>query len=139
MLDIVYDGARRRVEPYSLVFKRRGDGHVGEYFYVWQREGGSGQGIRSLIPEKVQSVSTTEEKFEPRYPVELAKSGEGRVGYFGSPFGRRRSGTRSSEYRYRVRCSYCGKIFPRKRMSTKLNPHKDGYGNRCPGRVGTLV
>ena len=86
-------------------------------------------------------MTATDEQFAPRFPIELTKSAEGRVGTFARPFSRRSRSRRaqSGEYRYRVRCSYCGKVFPRKRMSTKLNPHKDGYGNRCPGRVGFLV
>jgi hypothetical protein len=133
-------GIPRRVEPYSLVFKRRQDGAVLEYFYAWDRVGGcSGPGIKAFIPERVEGISPTGEQFEPRFPIELTKSGEGRVGYFARPFGRRPSRARRSEYRYRVRCHYCGKVFPRKQQSTKLNPHKDGYGNRCPGRTGSLV
>jgi predicted nucleotidyltransferase component of viral defense system len=140
LLDIVYGGITRRVEPYSLVFKRRQDGAVLEYFYAWDRVGGrSGPGIKAFIPERVQAVSATEEQFDPRFPIELTKSAEGRVGYFARPFARRRSPARRGEYRYRVRCPYCGKIFPRKRPTTKLNPHKDGYRNRCPGRIGSLL
>lgn len=85
VLRLVYDGYERLVEPYSLTFKRRQDGVGREYFYAWDRSGGSsGQvGIKSFLAEKVQSVSLTEETFEPRYPVELSK---GDAGYFGRPY-----------------------------------------------------
>ena len=38
-----------------------------------------------------------------------------------------------------IECPYCGKKFRRSRPSTRLNPHKDAYGNRCFGRVGFQV
>jgi hypothetical protein len=41
--------------------------------------------------------------------------------------------------RYTVACPVCAKRFRRKTYSTKLNPHKDQYGNRCFGRIGYLV
>ncbi len=92
LLNIVYGGVPRRIEPYSLVFKRRQDGSVLEYFYAWDRVGGrSGPGIKAFVPERVQAVSTTEEQFEPRFPIELTKSADGSVGYFARPFVRRRS------------------------------------------------
>ena len=151
LLRLVYDGYERLVEPYSLTFKRRQDGVGREYFYAWDRTGGSsGQvGIKSFFSEKVQSVSLTEETFEPRFPIELTK---GDVGYFGRPFksqispsfGRSVSPSRrqvSAGYgiSYTVECPYCGKRFKRNSYDTKLNEHKDKYGNRCFGRVGHMV
>ena len=92
------DGVRREVEPYSLVYKQRQDGHREEYFYVWDRTGGrtSGPGIKTLVNHKVRDLEVTSERFEPRYPIELAKAGEqlGR-GYFGGTFG----GVRSAGFR----------------------------------------
>ena len=148
MLSVAYHGVNRTVEPYALVFKRRKDGLVREYFYAWDRVGGaSGPGIKTFFPEDIQSLALTDEVFAPQYPIELTKDGGLSSATFARPFA---SGPRapayprirrasSTEYRYRVRCSYCGKIFPRKTMNTRLNQHKDGYGNRCHGRVGTLV
>jgi len=40
---------------------------------------------------------------------------------------------------YTVRCPYCDKKFKRDKFDTRLNEHKDRYGNRCYGRVGTIV
>lgn len=152
LLRFVYDGYERYVEPYSLTYKRRRDGVAREYFYAWDRSGGSsGQvGIKSFLAEKVQSVSLTEDGFEPRYPIELAK-GDG--AYFGRPyFGsspspplvsstRSPRRQRSSSYgmNYTVECPYCGKRFKRNSYDTKLNKHKDKYGNSCFGRVGHMV
>jgi len=101
--------------------------------------------IKSYIADKVHSVAIAEETFEPRFPVELTKSG----GYFGKPyfsgadvgtFTSRRVTTRSAfAMEYTVECPYCNKRFKRSKYNTKLNEHKDRYGNRCYGRVGYMV
>ena len=147
LLRFVYDGLQRTVEPYALVFKRRRDGVAREYFYAWDLTGGrSGEvGIKSYIADKVQSVSLAEGTFEPRFPIELAKSG----GYFGKTdfsganvgtFPSRRAPARSGfSVEYTVECPYCNKRFKRSKYDTKLNEHKDRYGNRCYGRVGYMV
>lgn len=77
LLRITYDGLERLVEPYSLSFKWKKDGRGQEYLYVWDRTGGrSGPGVKSLFNWKVQNLATTDIKFEPRFEIELAKSGE---------------------------------------------------------------
>ncbi len=152
LLRLVYDDYERVVEPYSLSFKRRRDGVGQEYFYAWDRSGGSsGQvSIKSFLAEKVQSIALTEETFEPQFPIELAK-GDG--GYFGRPFSSvtsprsilksadspRRQRTSGYGMEYTLECSYCGKRFKRTSYDTKLNEHKDKYGNRCFGRIGHMV
>lgn len=139
---IMYDGYARLVEPYAIAFKRRKDGFGQEYFYAWDRTGGqSGHiGIKSFFPDKVISAQITDETFEPRYPIEMAKAG---IGHFStSSFGSGRSSlARSTSYGpvHVVQCSYCGKRFRRKTRSTRLNPHKDRHGNRCLGRSGQLI
>ncbi|MBI2219980.1 MAG: nucleotidyl transferase AbiEii/AbiGii toxin family protein [Acidobacteria bacterium] len=148
LLRVAYDGHVRVVEPYSLRYKRRKDGHAEEYLYVWDRTGGraSGPGLKTFLNGKIQSIQVTDETFEPRYPVELSKAGEyGPNSYFSKPFGGS-SGTRRVRiaplrhgWRYTVECSYCGRKFKRMRRSTRLNPHKDGYGNDCYGRNGYVV
>ena len=157
MLRLTYDGVERLVEPYELAFKIRKDGVAREYFYAYDTVGGrsSGPGIKTFVPDKVQSIANTDLKFEPRFPVEIAKAGgaetvsrfegKGRLSTFalGAPrkISPKGSPVRSLSYglEYRVQCSYCGKTFKRTKMETKLNPHKDKYGNRCYGRVGFLV
>jgi hypothetical protein len=65
------------VEPYSLKYMRARDGGEHEYFYVYNRSGGSSPpGIRSLLPRGLTSVENTTEKFDPRSPIELCKAGE---------------------------------------------------------------
>jgi hypothetical protein len=147
MLRLLYDGHDRLVEPYSLAYKRRRDGVAREYFYAWDTTGGrSGQtGIKSFIADKVQSLTMTEQTFEPRYPIELVKG----PGYFGKQdFTRRTAPTiatrrsQSSFYgsqSYTVECPYCGKRFRRTTYDVQLNPHKDKYGNNCYGRMGHIV
>jgi predicted nucleotidyltransferase component of viral defense system len=150
LLAVTYDGVRRLVEPYSLTYKIRKDGVAREYFYVYDRVGGSsGPGIKAFVPSSVQRIENTDETFEPRYPVELAKAGEGREHFEGRPgprayFAVTRPKTprrvhRSSGHRYRVRCSVCGKIFYRDTYTTRLNPHTDKYGNKCYGRMGSMI
>jgi predicted nucleotidyltransferase component of viral defense system len=148
LLRFVYDGLERRVEPYALAFKRRRDGVAREYFYAWDLTGGrSGEvGMKSYTADKVQSVEIAEQTFEPRFPIELAKSG----GYFGKQyfsgpgvgtFASRRAPRRSTGFsmEYTVECPYCNKRFKRAKYDTRLNEHKDRYGNSCYGRVGYMV
>jgi predicted nucleotidyltransferase component of viral defense system len=149
LLQLAYNGSVRLVEPYALAYKiRRSDGLGQEYFYAYDVTGGhSGPGIKSFVRSGINGIANTEIKFTPRYVIELAKAaGRDHVGYFGSPFGARgasRSYRRPTRPRtgpvYEVKCSYCGKTFTRKTSSTRLNQHKDGYGNRCVGRVGYRV
>lgn len=149
LLRLIYDGVPRNVEPYSLTYKQRKDGHWEEYFYVWDRTGGrqSGPGIKALLNRKISHLEVTEERFEPRYPIELGKAGEllG-SGYFGgsgfvggSP---RFSGLRTTlrhGWRYTIECSYCSRRFKRMTRNTILKHHNDQYGNECFGRRGVVV
>jgi predicted nucleotidyltransferase component of viral defense system len=149
LLQLTYDSVTRVVEPYSLAYKRRTDGHREEYLYVYDRTGGrsSGPGIKSMFNHKIQDLRVLEEQFEPRYPIELAKAGEeaGR-GYFGGSFG---SGRRAVPrvriarlrhgWQYTIECSYCSRRFKRMRRDIVLKPHKDEYENACFGRRGVIV
>jgi predicted nucleotidyltransferase component of viral defense system len=145
MLDMTYDGQRRLVEPYSLVFKRRRDGFGQEYFYAVDTTGGrsTGPGLKTFLHSKIQALSIAEQSFEPRLPVELGKAGEfaGKTYFGGGVFhsGTVRFSRPNSRPIHLVECSYCGKRFPRKRYSTRLRPHKDQHGNRCYGRSGYIA
>jgi hypothetical protein len=149
LLEIVYDNRRRVVEPYALTFKTRKSDRFGqEYFFAYDRTGGqsSGPGIKTFLHTKITDIRTTNEPFEPRFPVELSKAGEfGGKTYFGSPFpsvvATRRSMLRRRTTRriYDVECSYCGRRFPRAKYSTRLRMHKDKYGNQCYGRSGYIA
>ena len=142
LLEVVYDGIKRIVEPYSLVYKIRRDGYGQEYFYVHDRTGGrgSGPGIKAFVNTKIDFIEVMTENFTPRYPVELSKAGEfGNNIYFESPPRRTFSARSLTETKYTVECIYCGKRFQRSTYNTRLNKHKDRYGNLCYGRVGFIV
>jgi predicted nucleotidyltransferase component of viral defense system len=144
LLRLTYDGIPRLVEPYSLAFKRRKDGVAQEYLYVWDRTGGrSGPGTKALLNGKVQSIEVTEETYEPRFPVRITKAGDSTAaGTFAAqsrPRIRRSRGRAYDGPRYIVECNYCGKEFRRKKRSTRMNKHKDAYGNECYGRSGFIV
>lgn len=159
LMEVVYDGVRRVVEPYSLVYKTRKDGVSSEYFYVYDRTGGrsSGPSIKSFLHAKIGALKLLDKEFEPRYEVELSKAGEPvKNSYFGTPFSGRlgiRTGSFSTAKprrrrrqvssiptgpTYIIGCPYCNKTFRRKKNDTRLNKHKDKYGNPCYGRSGYL-
>jgi hypothetical protein len=155
LLNVTYSGVPRKVEPYSIAYKVRKDGVAMEYFYGYDRTGGSsGPGIKTFVASGVEHIENTDEKFEPRFPVEITKAGEisGSM-YFEAqsgprslltgglpprPRSRRRSAS-TTDYRYTVQCPVCGKRFRRKKYSVRLKAHKDKYGNRCIGRTGHMV
>jgi len=154
LMSVTYDGIARIVEPYSLVYKRRKDGHGEEYFYVWDRTGGrqSGVGLKTFLNSRIQDIRVLDEKFEPQFGVELAKAGEpAGTGYFSRPGfgGSRTRAARSSASRttrkprsgmiYILECGYCGKRFQRSEYTTQLNEHKDKSGSKCFGRFGMIV
>jgi predicted nucleotidyltransferase component of viral defense system len=140
LLRLTYDGVRRDVEPYSLVFKRRKDGYGQEYFYVYDRTGGHrNPGIKALLNPKIRDLEILPETFTPRYPVELSKAGEHLgAGYFARPFGGGRRRVRTG-WIYTIQCNYCSRTFKRREANTVLKEHKDSYGNLCYGRVGYVV
>lgn len=150
LIGLTYDNVTREVEPYSLSFMRRKDGVAREYFWAYDRTGGrrSGPGMKMFVNERVQRLEVLEQQFEPQYEISLAKAGDrapsGELArqFKSGPRGTRVSTSRRLDRRvavYAVVCPYCGKRFPRLRPSTKLNKHSDGYGNRCPGRVGHMA
>lgn len=148
LLRLGYHGSVRLVEPYALAYKVRKDGLAREYFYGYDTTGGnSGPGIKTFVHSDIAGLANTDIKFEPRFPLELAKApGRASASYFSSPFSsrsfrapRRRPTRPANTRQYKVQCSYCGKTFTRSTPNTRLNEHKDGYGNRCPGRVGYRI
>jgi len=150
VLRMVYDGLERHIEPYSLAYKIRKDGVGREYFYGWDRTGGRSGNftIKMYTADKVQSIDLTDETFEPRFPIELSRAGElsGQT-YFGKPFSnttpfripRLRKIRSFSGLSYTIQCPICLKKFKRSSYDTKLNKHKDNFGNQCYGSYGYLV
>jgi predicted nucleotidyltransferase component of viral defense system len=148
LLELRYHGVTRLVEPYALTFKRRKDGGAREYFYAYDRTGGrtSGPSIKTFVATDIETLRLTDATFEPQFEIELAKAGDADTAdYFKGTPGRRRLISRprrptfGATTTYVIECSYCGKHFRRKRLSLRLNPHKDQYGNPCYGRIGHQV
>lgn len=151
LLKVRYHGVERLMEPYSLTFKRRKSDGVGhEYFYAYDQTGGNSRpGIKALFAHDVQSLEVTDQSFEPRFEIQLAKAGDSsQSGYFsGTPGPRRSTGVgrrttsraTSTGPKQVIQCSYCGKQFVRKSASRSMNKHKDPYGNQCFGRTGFWV
>ena len=77
LLKLRYDSITRLVEPYELAFKIRKDGVAREYFYAYDTTGGrsSGPGLKTFISGKIQSIEKTDQKYQPRFPIELSKAG----------------------------------------------------------------
>ena len=142
LLRLDYGGRSRLVEPYSLTFKVRKNGVGREYFYGFDQTGGqsSGPGIKAFVADKVDRVEVTDITFEPQWEFELRKSGGAETARRFTSRQRASSAgrARSTDYRFEVECPYCGRMFKRKRRNPKLNPHQDGYGNRCRGKLGQL-
>lgn len=148
LLALTYQGITRKVEPYSLVFKtRKSDGVGQEYLFVYDRSGGrsSGPGMKSLLHGNVGHIEVLDERFEPRYEVNLAKAGDAnqtgiftgsrRAGYGYASSSR--PGTRARKpLNYAVYCPRCGRTFRRSTPSMRLSKHNNDWGTPCHNRVG---
>jgi hypothetical protein len=74
MVEMIYDGYTRLVEPYKLeYYVRRSDGHGSEYFWGWDTSGGkSGKvGIKQFFCHKIASATESARTYVPRFPVQL--------------------------------------------------------------------
>ena len=74
MIQMVYSGYKRLVEPYRLeYYVRKRDGVGKEYFWGWDTTGGrSGKaGIKMFFCDKIESAVLTGKSYIPRYPVEI--------------------------------------------------------------------
>lgn len=160
LMRLTYHGVERIIEPYSLAYKQAKGKPAREYFYAYDTTGGQSRGpsIKAFLNTDVEALSLTDDKFEPRYEIELSKAGEdARNAYFGrdfsagragvtAPFGRTRirrmpktKAFRGYEPTYKLQCPYCQKTFTRKTQSLDLNEHKSPDGYRCGGRRGFRV
>jgi predicted nucleotidyltransferase component of viral defense system len=74
MVDMVYGGFRRLVEPYKLeYYVRQSDGQGSEYFWGFDTSGGKSRhvGIKRFFCDKIASATESSVAYAPRYPVEL--------------------------------------------------------------------
>lgn len=149
LLKMRYNGSDRIVEPYSLKYMLRKDGNQREYFYGYNCTGGSGTGIRCFVAENVQSIENTEEKFTPRFLIELCKAGERPQNPFlfdpnrpARPPKKRSVFSSSRKFsgpKYVYQCNYCGKRFTKSINNGTLNAHKDKNGYPCSSRHGYYI
>lgn len=144
LLKIRYKGDERIVEPYALKYMQKKDGQQREYLYVFNRSGGNRvPGIRTLVPENFQSIEATDEKFEPKYPIELSKAGEIPENRYlfdpNKPLKASRSRLTPYRIKYIYQCAVCGKRFTKTKMNATLGLHKNKSGFRCGGTRGVYL
>lgn len=151
LMRLVYKGEARVIEPYSISYKERKDGGGGEYFYAYDRSGGtSGPSIKGFIPEKIESLEELDEVFVPRHEIEVAKAGDmpkdphfhcrpgnGFIPGFGIA-GKIVRTVRTTP-KYRFRCTVCGKTFVRNSQNSTLKAHKSKSGYPCYGNYGRYI
>lgn len=160
LMRLTYDGHERTIEPYALKYLTRKDGVAREYFYAYDRTGGSsGQcSIKSFVADRVQSLVELDEPYEPRCEIEVSQAGEmpdnphfkGRpqstffpgFGFTRAPRGSRSPSTRRSPVnapKHRFRCPLCNKTFVRSEYDATLKPHKHPSGFQCAGSFGVYL
>jgi predicted nucleotidyltransferase component of viral defense system len=156
LLKVRYQGYDRIVEPYSLKYLEKKNGEAREYFYVYNCSGGkSAPNIRSFLPEPLELIENTEDKFTPRVQIELSKAGEmpenpylfdpnkpakaPRPRSIRSTISRPRRQRFSSSLKYKFKCSVCGKQFTRSTNNSSLRPHKGKGGYQCYGTYGVYI
>ncbi len=141
-VNLYYQNKYCLIEPYSL--RRTNEGNI--ILYALRHES---KEWRSYRVDRIQGAEITETPFIPEHAIELtslgpisipktARRSDGRKAFNSSI---RQSGFKSPSLgpKYIIECSYCGKKFSRKKMDTRLNPHKDKSGYPCSGRIGYLV
>ena len=149
MVEFVYNGERRLVEPYSL--RRAGTGNI--LLYAWEVAKNQ---IKAFNTSKLINLRATTAPFKPRYRIEFTASGPlaarpmpvrpSRVSEFRSTVRPRtvRSATRRAGQHsglvYVYQCPLCSKKFEHATADPTLRAHKlpGGYG-QCPSRRGYLV
>jgi len=141
-VNLYYQNKYRLIEPYSL--RRTSQGNI--ILYALRHES---KEWRSYRVDRIQGAEITEISFIPEHAVELTPAGtisipriarrsHGRDA-FKSSIHHSGFGTQNMGPKYVIECPYCGKKFNRKRIDTRLNPHKDKNGYPCSGRSGYLV
>ncbi len=155
LMTLRYQGYDRIVEPYSLKYLEKKSGEAREYFYAYNRSGGKSKpDMRSFLPEPVESIENTEEKFTPQFQIEVSKAGEMPENPYlfdpdrpvkaprprvRSTISRPHRQRLSSSLKYIFNCSVCGKRFTRSSHDSALRPHKGKGGYQCYGTYGIYV
>ena len=145
-VDLEYRRSVRRIEPYSL--RRTRDGNI----ILHATRAADGE-HRSYRVDYIEGARTTGQSFIPRFAIELSPQGPAVIPPTAARSEGRETGSRRARLgwgmpgsavwtggpRYIYECAYCGKRFTRKKRASRLNPHKDKSGIRCPGRAAVLV
>lgn len=136
-IKLEYKDKVRVVEPLSFRINTKTGNRL---FYGHERDAGH---PKAYSISKIQTVEITNVPYIEKYPVEISSTG-----FISMPPIRSSTRTKSSSSfigrpsystTYKIMCPMCQKIFSRKRMSdTKLNKHKNQYGQICSGRQGYL-
>ncbi|HYB73108.1 MAG TPA: nucleotidyl transferase AbiEii/AbiGii toxin family protein [Candidatus Sulfotelmatobacter sp.] len=142
LLEFIYDGTRRLVEPYSL--RQAATGNL--LLYAWEQ---GGTHIKAFNIAKMADVRPTTTPFQPRYRIEFTPGGPITAPPTSSP-----PRLTSRPYRaprppgrslpgygptYVFECVLCSKKFRRSANDPRLRKHKSNDGWDCPGRHGYLV
>ncbi len=139
-VNLSYKNSYRLIEPYSLRKTRAGN------ILLSALRHDSGE-YRNYRIDRIQDAEVTNETFILKYTIELTPSSPisaprlTRTSSGLSNSGSTGLRNRKSSFgpTYVIECSYCGKKFNRKKMNTRLNPHKDKSGYPCSGRNGYHV
>lgn len=149
LVELVYQGSTRRIEPYSL--RRTQDGNI--VLHAIRADNGE---HRSYRLDRIQGARITNQSFTPRYEIELTPRGPAPVAptvaratgrSFSAPVQRRTATTRASRSKshgfgqpvHIYQCPMCNKKFRRSSYDSQLNPHKNDWGQPCSGRTGYFV
>ena len=148
LVELGYQGSRRRIEPYSL--RRSREGNVTLEAHNVERDE-----HRSYRVDRIESARVTNDTFVPRYAIELTPAGPvsvapratraspASIGGIATPRQRAVRSLRRQSVdwgpKYVFECTACGRKFTKKRMDPQLNPHKGKDGYPCYGRYGMHV
>lgn len=138
LVELVYDGSTRLVEPYSLRRTRAGN-------LVLHAERADGGGHRAYRVDRMQGLRATTTPFRPRFPIEFSAHGplhappqyrQIRTSPMGVPTP---SPRRVSTREYLYVCSRCSREFVHTTRNARLRPHNDSNGYPCRGRSGRYI
>lgn len=127
-LEIGYNNKVRLIEPYNLQKTQAG------YLVLKAIEQNANE-WKSFRLDRIQKLQVTKISFKPQAAILLTPF----VGISAQPTSSKHTPDSISTYICQVQCPVCNKNFPRSKFDTKLYPHKDSYGRRCPGRRGFII
>ncbi len=140
LVEFMYHGKHRLVEPYSL--RRAATGNI--LLYAWEL---NSHQIKAFKVTEISGLRSTHTPFTPRFQIELTSSGESfaiaATSTVRLPRSHAMGHTRTSSPRsktgptYVFKCPNCGKEFRHSKNDPKLRKHKAAGGSwNCSGRRG---